>query len=735
MAEKPKEPKKGAKRGLAEDATMFVKKGASAGGKRLDPAAGPTRIVCIGASAGGLEPLELFFDSMPADTGMAFVVVQHLSPDFKSLMDELLLRHTAMAIHQVVDDMPVEPNTIYLIPSRSDMVIEGARLRLQQVPSESRLVLPIDTFMSSLADDQMGKAVAIILSGTGSDGSRGARAVQENGGLVLIQEPSTCKFDGMPRSAISEIDKALIAAPAEMPSLLCQALDGMDYEALSSYLQTTALTPDQRVLNALKRRFQTDFGLYKDNTIERRIQRRAEMHKLGNLAEYAEMVESDEAELDLLYSDLLIGVTAFFRDRQAFDELDNEVVPQLMAVMSPERQIRIWVPGCATGEEAYSIAILLHQRALEAGREPNLKIFATDLHQKSLDVASSGRYPLEHVRGVAPALLEKYFERDGDAYQISPVVRRHVVFSRQNLIKDPPFTRTDLVSCRNVLIYFAETAQKRVLALFHFALRKNGYLFLGPSESLGELSDEFQPLSTRWRLFRKLRDVRLHEPTHITALALGDGDKSRSGTVDFSGPTRPGPGQRHLLPAYELLLSRHAPPSLMINRSGELVHVFGNAKDYLRFGEGLFTQRLLDHVRPDLKVALGGAIERAWRQNAVVTTKHLPPREEGQLAREAITISVEPLSDNTDRPDYLLVSLASELNQLPEPTGDLDRESGDEILELLVALNRDHGKTIIMVTHDPRAAACARRTVHLEKGQLLSDGEIGELRSAQGAVA
>jgi two-component system CheB/CheR fusion protein len=452
-------------------------------------------VVGIGASAGGLDALERFFDNLPDDTGMAFVVVQHLSPDFKSLMDELLARHTQLPIALVEHGMVVEPNHVYLIPPKKEMIISGGQLLLGERDRQQELTLPIDLFFRSLATDCGSRAVAIVLSGGGSDGSRGARAIHDAGGLVIVQDVDSAQFDGMPKTARDAGVADWVLAPADMPHILLAHTRGEPRPA-SSPLDDDASEPGgiDSVYQMLQQQFGIDFTHYKPSTVTRRIERRLALARSHDIDEYVTRLREDREELDVLYRDLLIGVTRFFRDGKAFDALEKNIFPALLRE-DRDSPVRVWVAGCATGEEAYSFAILLHDLMLKLNiRDRQIKIFATDVHRGSLERAARAIYDAEAVANVSPEQLERYFVRVGDNYQVIPELRQMIVFASHNVIKDAPFTRVDLISCRNLLIYLQPSAQQKALSLFHFSLNRGGTLFLGPSESTGNLSQDFEVL-------------------------------------------------------------------------------------------------------------------------------------------------------------------------------------------------------------------------------------------------
>lgn len=579
-------------------------------------------IVGIGASAGGLEALETFFAHIPADTGMAFVVIQHLTPDFKSLMDELLARHTAMPIHKVEQDMAIAPDSVYLIPPNKMMTIDAGRFRLTERDHRHVLNLPIDHFFTSLAEESRENAIGIVLSGTGSDGSRGIRAIHAAGGLVLCQSLETAHFDGMPNSALATGVVDLALGPAAMPQVLIdyahheRTIPGHGQAAFGADDDADPLKP---IFDILSARYGVDFQHYKSGTISRRVDRRMALHGVSTIDEYVDILNALPSEPLNLYRDLLIGVTEFFRDRDAWEVLEQRVIPQLCKALSSEREVRCWVPATATGEEAYSLAILFHEHLTHIGKPVNVRIFATDVHLDSLETAGSGIYPASSMTSVSPPRIARYFKRiEDEQYQVMPEIRTMVVFAKQNLIKDPPFTRLDLVTCRNAIIYFDQDTQHRVLSTFHFALNVGGCLFLGPSESLGDVQDEFETIDRHVKLFSKRRDVRL-------AAALRAADRrsasDRENVANWSHQVQP--RQRAgrditMLRTYDALLDRYVPPALLVDSGGDLTHTFNHATDYLRPRSGVASLNVLELVLPELRMALSTGMQRAGKEAKVV---------------------------------------------------------------------------------------------------------------------
>ena len=613
-------------------------------------------VVAIGASAGGLESLEQFFKQMPANSGMAFIVLQHLSPDFKSLMDELLARHTKMQIRKAEDDMEVEANTIYLNPPRKNMIISGGNLYISDTEPDETLSLPIDQFFRSLAQDYRGQAIAVVLSGTGSDGSRGIRDVYEAGGMVLAETEETAKFDGMPRSAQETGCVHLVLPPNAMPEALVsyvnQSLDPQEFA--EKVFVPPRLSGMQSIFRLLRDEYGIDFSHYKPNTVIRRVERRVAIIHSANLEEYVVRVEQDPEELNALYRDLLIGVTRFFRDPDAFDYLEAEVIPGLVADKSEGEELRIWIAGCASGEEAYSIAILVDEAMRAAGKLLEVKIFATDLHPISLELAAAGLYPKESFSQVDIGRLKQYFDETAEGFQVRANLRRMIVFAKHNVFRDAPFTKLDMISCRNLLIYLQPLAQKKALSLFHFGLRTGGALVLGPSESPGELKDEFETRNNRWKVYRKRRDVRL--PAEIR-LPLGTSVETSSSQLTAHNHQRPITPQRNLLLAYDLLLDRYISAAFLIDEERNLVHVFGAGTDFLEARSGRVSTDLLEMVRSDIRPILGSAIQRVRRgkETNVSTAMYLEIAGE----KKELSIQVEKLADKGSRQVWFIVSLDS----------------------------------------------------------------------------
>ncbi len=638
-------------------------------------------VVALGASAGGLEALEKFFDNMPADSGLAFVVVQHLSPDFKSLMNELLARHTKLAIHRVTDGIQIEPNSIYLIPPKKEMIVSEGRLLLTDKDPSQGLSLPIDTFLRSLAAEYGRHAVAVILSGTGSDGSRGVRAVHDTGGFVIVQDEASANFDGMPRSAIDTGVVDAVLPPRDMAGAIIEYAQGRFFPDPQGD-DAPAIQNDgvQEIFRVLHGAYGIDFSFYKPNTIARRVERRLQLTHTPDLEGYIARLHGDREELNSLYKDLLIGVTRFFRDEGAFEHLEHDLIPQLIARLSQE-ELRVWVCGCATGEEAYSVAILLHEALTSRQQTVRAKIFATDVHQASLEFASVGVYSEEALAAVSESRRNRYFSRHPSGFQVIPELRKMIVFAPHNVIKDAPFTKLDLITCRNMLIYLQPHAQKKAISLFHFGLKTNGIMFLGPSESPGDLADEFDALDRHWKTFRKRRDVRL--PADFR-LPLSPGLSRWRASAGVPALDSRGLPDLQLLRAYDVLLEQHVPPSLLVNERRELIHSFAGAGKYLSVRDGRPTSDILELVEPELKIALAGALQRAAKDKEPIVygSVHLRSVPENEQLR----VTVKPVTIQSTGDEYFLVSFEAQTKKpsLPpsESAIDFDAASRDRLAEV-----------------------------------------------------
>lgn len=495
-------------------------------------------VVALGASAGGLDALSQVLGGMPADSGMAFVVVQHLDPSTKSMLPDLLGRHSHLRVVEAEDGMEVVPDRTYVIPPGRYLSMDQGVLRLSEPPSVAARRLPIDFFLRSLASDCQDRSIAVILSGTGTDGTLGVREIKNENGLVIAQEPDTAEHGGMPGSAIDTGLVDFVLAPDAIPECLTQ------HARRRPKREAPGETPEQseafqEILALLRERSGHDLSFYKSSTLVRRISRRMSVNGVDDYPDYARLLRQQPEELDRLFKELLIRVSGFFRDAEAFEALETEVIPKLLEGRERDQPLRIWVPGCSTGEEAYSIAILLRERMEERRLTCRAQVFGTDIDVGALDKARAARYPANIVADVPEQRLQRFFTRRGDCYEVNKAVREMVVFAEQSVIKDPPFSRVDLVSCRNLLIYLGRELQRRVMPLFHYALKPDGYLFLGSSESIGDAGELFEPLDRRMKIFqRRSSSTHASRTMDLPMFLTGTSGSRRHGAV---GPIRERP--------------------------------------------------------------------------------------------------------------------------------------------------------------------------------------------------
>jgi two-component system CheB/CheR fusion protein len=569
-------------------------------------------LVAIGASAGGLDALERLFNRLPNNTGAAFVVIQHLSPDHKSMMASLLARHTDMPVITVEDDMRLAPNTVFLIPPGAIMKVDGSHLRL--TPKAPRvLTLPIDEFFHSMAPHYGDHAIGVVLSGTGADGTRGAGAINEAGGFLIAQDPEDARFDGMPRSVVStglvdavlpvdRISERLAAHLTSQPILVSERPS----PRVDSYNGPD--DPISRIMHLLLRSGGVNFEDYKPGTVNRRIERRMSVRQTFDLEEYLGLLQSDPDEQRLLKRELLIPVTSFFRDPEAFEALLDRVVQPLVDARTTGDAIRVWSAGTSTGEEAYSLAMMFLEAFERTKKWPQFKVFATDVEQANVDLASAGAYPASIEAEIKPELVEKYFLRRGDQLHVRPDLRQAIVFARHNLLADPPFTRLDLATCRNTLIYFKPAAQDRALRKLQYSLRIGGYLFLGSSESLGASHDDFGSVSQRNKIWQKERENRM-PVRDLTSGASGSSPLEGYGSRGGSGRVNAGrvPQSAIELGHRSLQDGFGPPPAVLVNAKQEIIHSYGGAEHYLKVREG--AARLdLNRLLPKALVPVASAV-------------------------------------------------------------------------------------------------------------------------------
>jgi len=601
-------------------------------------------IVGIGASAGGLAAFEAFFSGMPAasDPGMAFVLVQHLAPDHKSLLTELIRRYTRMQVFEVEDGMEVQPNCAYIIPPNRDMAFLGGRLQLMEPAAPRGQRLPIDFFFRSLAQGLRERAIGIVLSGTGSDGAQGVRAIKGEGGMVIAQTPTTTEYDGMPRSALATglVDYEL--PPAEMPAQISAYVA----HAFGKPLQKVS-APRHTTENALRKicillRAQTghDFSQYKPSTIHRRIERRMAVHQIAVLDAYIRYLQQTPAELEALFRDLLIGVTSFFRDPEAFKALEQQVLPKLFADKPPGSLVRVWSAGCSTGEEAYSVAILLQEFLETTQQRFVVQVFATDIDSQAIATARSGLYPASIAADVSPERLARFFtaEADGSAYRIHKNIRDLLVFSEQDVIKDPPFSKLDCILCRNLLIYMGGELQKKLLPLFHYALAPGGFLFLGTSETVGDFGDLFTVLDRKLKIYQRKDD--LHGRQLLPVGRFLPPQLALDASIPRPVAKEADPAK---LPLRELteqaLLRQIAPVGVLVNASGDILFLHGRSGQYLEPAPGESgINNILKMAREGLRRELSTALHKARSSRGTVRSPALRVKTNGDFTSVNLTV-------------------------------------------------------------------------------------------------
>jgi two-component system CheB/CheR fusion protein len=610
-------------------------------------------VVALGASAGGLDAFKKVFDALPANSGMAFVLIQHLDPTHESLMVDLLAGHTSMKVVQATDRMQVARDRVYLIPPGAYLAIESGTLRLSKPRERHGARMPFDFFLRTLAEECGERAICAILSGTGTDGSLGLKAVKEKGGLVIVQDPEEVAFDGMPRSAIMSGGADLVLTAAKIPQALVRYGRQTYVKTAPTGVRSSDTVQEAfaGIIDLLAAKTPHDFSLYKQGTLQRRIERRMAMAGIETGASYLQVLREDSGERELLAKDLLINVTHFFRDPAAFELLGEQIVPELVQRQTLDRPLRIWVPGCSTGEEAYSITMLFLEQIAAAKRNIKLQVFASDIDVDCVAFARNGIYPESIEADVTPARLARFFTKEDHSYQVARELREAVVFTSQSLLADAPFSRLDLISCRNLLIYLGPEAQRKILSLFHFALHERGVLFLGSSETVGNVTDRFEPISKKHRIYRHIGRSRAGE-VEFPRGTNAAGRLLASSLTRQTMPRRVGFGelsQRALLEAY-------APASVLINAKHEGLYYSGSADRYLKVVSGEGTRDVLAMAREGLRVKLRSAIQRAKQDHARVTVTG------AQLKRNEcpVGVSITVLPVEGDHQDLFLVSFVDD---------------------------------------------------------------------------
>ncbi|WP_062542004.1 chemotaxis protein CheB [Rufibacter tibetensis] len=608
-------------------------------------------LVGIGASAGGLEAIHKLFDHFPNNSSFSFVIIQHLSPDHKSLMAELLTKHTQMRVQEAEDDMVTRPNCIYVLPSGKQLTLKRGRLRLVDQIRNREPNFAIDVFFESLAKDRGRYAIGLILSGTGTDGTKGVKMIKAAGGMVMVQDPVTAKFDGMPRSAIETGSVDFVFPPERMPHEI------LDYTRQLPLVQSliernNGIEEDdevlQEILDLICTHTQANFKSYKQGTIYRRIKKRMDLLKVANMPAYLTYIHENPAEIKLLCQEFLIGVTRFFRDQEAFEVLEQEIIPDIVANTPQEETIKVWVTACSTGEEVYSIAILFQECFDNLGQEPRVKLFATDIDQRAIKQASKAIYPNSISKDVPDKRLQQFFHHKNNRYVVKEDIRKLVVFAQHDLQKDPPFSRIDLITCRNMLIYLNPGLQKKVMSVFPYALKQHGYLFLGPSEHIGDLKTFFAEKNRKWKFFQKVKESKGVQQTYgVTPLAQ-------------TSPETSAPSFRNaqVLRYNELFLDAVSEDlkmtGLYIDDNYQVLHGIGDFNRFLKLPEKRLQLNLLKMVPKELGVTLSVDIRKVLKGQKTISRQVMVSKG---TKSQLVQLTVKPISVEKDMPKVLLVLL------------------------------------------------------------------------------
>ncbi|MFP4588122.1 MAG: chemotaxis protein CheB [Desulfohalobiaceae bacterium] len=643
--------------------------------KAFDPAAGAARedkavlpVVGLGASAGGLEALKTFFSSVPRDSGLAYIVLVHLSPKQPSMMPQLLQKVTQLEVLAAEDGAVLQPDQVYVVPPHKEVCLYEGRIQLLD-PVDQHSSLLIDFFFRALALDRGSQAAAVILSGTGSDGTVGLKEIKSAEGLVLAQSEESAKYPGMPRSAIDTGQVDAVLPPEEMPENLLR------YFSLSPALAQKPPEPRDeqdwlpKIFALLRLQLGHDFSAYKQSTILRRIQRRMVLNQISSHLQYVRFLRESQAEVQALFRDLLIGVTNFFRDPKSFEVLKAKFLPQLIQDLEDSGSLRVWVPGCSSGEEVYSLAMIILECLDDMNKRLNLQIFATDIDKEAIERARKAEYPASIRADVSQERLDRFFLQEGELYRVRKVVRDCVVFSTQDVLKDPPFSRLHLLCCRNLLIYLSSDAQKKLLPLFHYTLLPGGVLMLGSSETVGGFTNLFQCLDSAWKIYRrreipKSMQQYIEFPTGIPAEAAAaeNGQKTlQVSQVNLKRLTR------------RAILARFAPPAVLVDRKGTILHVEGKTGKFLEPPSGPPSQNILDMAREGLRIELSSALRRAVATTQEVVSRGVQVRINGYL--QTINLYVRPLQRPKDLAGNLLVAFEEVLQQSGSETEETDTAS------------------------------------------------------------
>ena len=624
-----------------------------------------TRIVGIGASAGGLAPLEAFLANTPVDSGLAYVIVQHLDPTHETLLSELLQRVTELPVCEARQNMPVRPNSVYVIAPNTELSIRNGSLHLQR-PAEPRgMQLPIDVLFSSLAGALGNRAIAVVLSGMGSDGTLGMQAIRAVGGLTVVQRPDTAQFDSMPGSAIAAQCNDIVAPPAELPARILNYVNRVQDPEISAQAPGKQPEPLQGIFDQLQQRTRHDFSLYKPTTLHRRIERRMAIHSIATLENYTQFLRQNPQEVDLLFKELLIGVTSFFRDPDVWRHMAEVTLPELLTRKNDERHLRAWVVGCSTGEEAYSLAMVcsevIGRHKIDSGF--SLQIFATDLSREAIDTARRGRYPAAISNSVSAERLTRFFHRHGNGYEINGTIRDMVLFAQQDVVLDPPFTRLDMICCRNLLIYFESNLQRRLMPMFHYSLRPGGVLLLGTAETVGQGSRLFTATESKLRLYRRQDDGPSGKADFLINSFPPLSKTAREKPVSSTPP----PDDNLQASADQVLLQVYAPAAVVINKDGDILYISGRTGKYLEPATGKANWNIHAMVRDGLRAPISAALKKLHNDNEVQYLHGLQVQLAGG-GKQQVDVTIQPLGQ-ADALRNVIMIIFRDILQTPARNG------------------------------------------------------------------
>lgn len=669
------------------------------------PAQSEFFIVGLGASAGGIQALQEFFKCAPLKSGMAYVVILHLSPDHESRLAQVLQTVTKMPVVQVNEKVKIEPDNVYVVPPNQHLTMEDGYLVVSPNTQEGERRAPIDIFFRTLADEHSTKAIGVILSGTGANGSMGIKRIKERDGVVFVQNPREAQFNEMPRNAIATglVDEVLNVS--EIPAKILAYKNSLGKVVIVEEVEKRPEDQQQalrEIFAELRIRTGHDFSNYKRPTLLRRIERRINVHNLPDLPSYVNFIHQNAEEINALLKDLLISVTNFFRDKNAFEIIENEILPLLLKGKTSENQLRIWVAGCATGEEAYSLAMLCAEKTAGVIDSPKIQIFATDIDEVAINHAREGLYNINDLADVSPERLRRFFIKDGDAYRIRREIRETIMFAHHNFLKDPPFSHLDLISCRNVMIYLNHIAQERVTETFHFALNPGGFLFLGSSESVDGATDLYASYNKEHHIFRARQ---------ATPKAYPIPESVPRFQIDNAKLNNPVTEQEHKTlerisfgDLHQQLLEQYAPPSVVVNEEYDIVHLSERAGRYLQIGGGEMSQNLLKLIRPELRLELRSALYQAAQRQTAVEAQGLKVNIDNQT--ETVNIHVRPVLRRGDTAKGFILVLFEPADSAKEK------------------------QQVVLATDEPVARQLEDELMHL-KSQLRSSNEQHEFQQEE----